>query len=201
MPSPKTLLARNLRRHSTDAERHLWKHLRRRQLGGYRFRRQVPIGTYVADFACLERSLVIELDGSQHAEREVAHDRARDDYLERRGFRVLRFWNNDVSHRLDDVIDTIWSELEPSPKRSWGRCPKGGGGPNVISVTKTTSSPLRPFGAPPHCVGRRNYGILIMETTSGPPPPQVLRRKASKHRNGHLPHCVGEGDHQAFTSR
>jgi len=120
MPSPQTLLARNLRRRSTDAERHLWTRLRRRQLGGYRFRRQVPIGTYVADFACLERSLVIELDGSQHAAREVAHDRARDDDLERRGFRVLRFWNNDVSRRLDDVIDTIWSELEPSPNEVGG---------------------------------------------------------------------------------
>ncbi|TWS96183.1 endonuclease domain-containing protein [Reyranella sp. CPCC 100927] len=128
MPSPQTLLARNLRRHSTDAERHLWKRLRRRQLSGYRFRRQVPIGTYVADFACLERSLVVELDGSQHADREVAHDRTRDDYLERRGFRVLRFWNNDVSHRLDDVIEIIWSELEvPSPNEvgGGGRRPEG----------------------------------------------------------------------------
>ena len=128
MPSTPVHFARDLRRNATDAERRLWTRLRRRQLAGHKFRRQVPIGSYIADFVCLERSLIIELDGSHHAEREAAHDRARDDKLERRGSRVLRFWNHDVSHRLDDVIEIIWSELEsPSPNAvgGGGRRPEG----------------------------------------------------------------------------
>ena len=94
-----------------DAEGLLWHYLRRRQLGGHKFRRQHPVGPYVADFACLARRLVIELDGGQHME-QLAYDRARDEYLRERGFRVLRFWNDDVMRRMDDVLDAIAVALD-----------------------------------------------------------------------------------------
>ena len=98
-------IARDLRRNMTDAEQRLWHYLRRRQLAGHRFRRQCPVGPYVADFACLERRLIIELDGGQHA--GSAHDRCRDAYLHRCGFRVLRFWNNLVFENLEGVLFEI----------------------------------------------------------------------------------------------
>jgi very-short-patch-repair endonuclease len=88
-------LARTLRKDSTDAERWLWQRLRNRELLGWKFRRQHPIGCYIVDFACIERKLIIELDGSQHAESQTA-DSERSEYLEDKGFQILRFWNNDV---------------------------------------------------------------------------------------------------------
>ena len=127
MPSNSILFARQLRRNATDVERMLWARLRRRQLDGHKFRRQAPIGPYTVDFVCLERSLVIELDGSQHADSDVGHDRVRDDYLERRGFQVLRFWNEDISRRLDDVMQMIWLHLQrgrvPVASTTWGAPP------------------------------------------------------------------------------
>ncbi|MBL8513144.1 MAG: endonuclease domain-containing protein, partial [Betaproteobacteria bacterium] len=87
--------ARELRSNSTDAERHLWQQLRGKQVEGFRFRRQRPIGTYIADFVCLEARLIIELDGGQHAE-QTAYDAARDAFLCSEGFQVIRFWNGDV---------------------------------------------------------------------------------------------------------
>ena len=114
MPSTQTLFARKLRRNPTDAERLLWNRLRRQQLSGHKFRRQVPIGPYIVDFLCVERSLVVEIDGAQHADTRTAYDRVRDDYLERRGFRILRFWNREVSQQLDIVIESIWSDLAAS---------------------------------------------------------------------------------------
>ncbi len=90
----------------TDAQRRLWSRLRRRQLDGLRFRRQAPIGPYYADFICLEEKLIIELDGGQHAiEREADAARAR--WLESEGYRVLRFWNNEVLGNTDGVIEEI----------------------------------------------------------------------------------------------
>jgi very-short-patch-repair endonuclease len=83
--------ARRLRREMTDAERRLWAMLRGSQLEGAKFRRQVPIGRYIADFACFKSKLIVELDGSQHA--DSAYDAERDAWLEAQGFRVLRFWN------------------------------------------------------------------------------------------------------------
>ena len=103
-------LARDLRRHMTDAERALWRHLCRRQLCDYRFRRQSPIGPYIADFACLERRLVIEVDGGQHC--DSASDQARDRYLRRAGFRVLRFWNHDVLGNIEGVVHVITQALQ-----------------------------------------------------------------------------------------
>jgi adenine-specific DNA-methyltransferase len=105
--------ARELRKQATDAERHLWYHLRRRQVGGYRFRRQVPICGYIADFACVEARLVIELDGGQHAERRL-YDEYRDRRIEAEGFLVLRFWDNQVLQETQAVLEEILRALEAS---------------------------------------------------------------------------------------
>jgi len=97
--------ARQLRKQMTDAERALWRLLRHRQVGGLRFRRQVPIDRNIVDFACLEARLVIEVDGGQHSESQS--DKVRDAYLHSQGFRVLRLWNNDVLSNREGVHRTI----------------------------------------------------------------------------------------------
>jgi very-short-patch-repair endonuclease len=103
-------LARKLRRNETEAEKLLWRHLRGRRLDGYKFRRQVSAGRYVADFAALEPKLIIELDGGQHAERTV-EDEMRTVELERFGFRIVRFWNHDVLANIDGVLEAVLQEL------------------------------------------------------------------------------------------
>jgi very-short-patch-repair endonuclease len=107
---PRTVRARDLRQHSTDAEWKLWAIVRGRQLGGYKFRRQFPIDRYFADFACFDARLIVELDGSQHQER-ADYDAARTATLERLGWRVLRFDNHDVLTNTVGVGDTILAEL------------------------------------------------------------------------------------------
>ena len=102
--------ARSLRKHATDPERLLWNRLRRRQLDGFRFRRQRPFGPYVCDFICLEAKLIVELDGSQHIE-QTAYDGHRDAFMRSYGYRVLRFWNSDVLSRTDIVVETIFEAL------------------------------------------------------------------------------------------
>jgi very-short-patch-repair endonuclease len=106
MRSELTGLARNLRKRSTDVERLLWRHLRARQPDGLKFRRQQPIGNYIVDFACLERGVVIELDGGQHAS-QVRKDRRRDRWFEVEGFTVLRFWDNEVLTNTDGVLEVV----------------------------------------------------------------------------------------------
>ena len=100
-------LARQLRRNQTDAEKILWKHLRARQLCGLKFRRQHQIGNYIVDFVCLEKSIIIEVDGGQHSENEK--DKERDKWLEEEeeGFTVLRFWNNEVMKNIEGVLEKI----------------------------------------------------------------------------------------------
>jgi very-short-patch-repair endonuclease len=98
--------ARLLRKNQTDVERLLWKHLRNRQLHNHKFRRQLPIEPYIADFVCLELKLIIELDGGQHAD-QIAYDEQRRIALEQRGFKVLRFWNNEVIENLSGVLEAI----------------------------------------------------------------------------------------------
>lgn len=102
--------ARELRTHATLAERRLWHHLRRRQLNGCKFRRQHPIGSYICDFVCLEASVIIELDGTQHLA-QAPYDATRDAFLRSQGFRVLRFWNGDVLGQTDGVVQTIVEAL------------------------------------------------------------------------------------------
>lgn len=97
--------ARQLRRDTTIAEKRLWSKLCNRQLEGHKFVRQCPIGPFFADFTCRDVKLVIELDGGQHA--DSATDPGRTAYLQAHGYRVLRFWNNDVWENIDGVVDTI----------------------------------------------------------------------------------------------
>jgi very-short-patch-repair endonuclease len=104
-------IARTLRRNLTDAEQRLWSRLRRRQVEGYRFRRQAPLGAYVVDFACFAARLVIEVDGGQHSWR-AEKDATRNSWLEANGFQVLRFWNNEVFGNLEGVLETIRRALQ-----------------------------------------------------------------------------------------
>ena len=103
--------ARTLRKSSTDAERLLWKHLRLRQMSAHKFRRQHPIGTYIVDLVCLEKKLIIELDGGHHTE-QVEYDAKRSAWLRERGYRVLRYWNHDVLQKPDVVMANILKEIE-----------------------------------------------------------------------------------------
>jgi len=109
--------AQKLRKNQTDAEKMLWQHLRNRQILNCKFRRQHTIGPYVVDFICIEKGLIIEVDGSQHFDQQI-YDRKRTTYFEGQGFSVLRFWNNDVLCRLESVLEKIWqtlNSLSPSP--------------------------------------------------------------------------------------
>ena len=103
--------SRRLRREQTDAEARLWTHLRMRQVGGAKFRRQLPLGALVVDFCCMETGLVIEVDGGQHAEREQ-QDITRSRLLEAEGFRVLRFWNHEVLQNTAAVLEQISNTIE-----------------------------------------------------------------------------------------
>lgn len=97
---------RALRRNQTDAERLLWRHLRAHRCLGFQFRRQHPIHRYIVDFVCMERRLIVELDGGQHAERQ-SQDEARTRHLARLGFRVIRFWNDDMLRTPENVLASI----------------------------------------------------------------------------------------------
>ena len=111
--------ARELRRSATEAERALWRRLRAEKLEGIRLRRQVPVGPYIADFACLKSRLIIELDGSQHFH-QASYDQVRSTFLETQRFRVLRFWNNDVTERCDAVVETIvWAIAHPNWRQAF----------------------------------------------------------------------------------
>ncbi|HZP79986.1 MAG TPA: endonuclease domain-containing protein [Pseudolabrys sp.] len=104
--------ARRLRRDATDAERKLWARLRQASFAGTHFRRQATIGPYFADFACHTRRIVIEIDGGQHNEaRRVVADEQRTAYLQKRGYKVLRFWNNDVMGNIEGVLASIQATL------------------------------------------------------------------------------------------
>jgi very-short-patch-repair endonuclease len=115
--------ARTLRQQMTDAERLLWRHLRNRELGGWKFRRQYPVGPFIVDFICLEKNVVIEVDGGQHAENEEL-DLQRSAYLNKMGYQVLRFWNNQVLQETEAVLTAIFAILangkqnSPSPRPS-----------------------------------------------------------------------------------
>lgn len=125
MPS---LRARELRQTMTDAERRLWYVLRDRRLRGYKFRRQRPIGPYIVDVACLERRVVVEADGGQHADSEK--DVRRSAWLRRHGWHVVRFWNNDILTNAEGVADEIVAMLKARPAFPH---PTGPSGPATLS--------------------------------------------------------------------
>jgi len=104
------LRARSLRHGDNMAEAILWSELKARKLAGYKFVRQMPIGPYFADFACRSTRLIVELDGSQHADSE--YDRKRDEYMRAKGYSVLRFWNTDALKQMRSVCETILAALE-----------------------------------------------------------------------------------------
>ena len=134
--------AKKLRSEMTDAERRLWYRLRVHRFGGVKFKRQVPIGRYVVDFACMSRKVVLEIDGGQHADNEA--DRVRDQQLAEQGFKVLRFWNNDVLKQtnsvLEVIMDILHNEHDPSP------------GARSLSSGRASRGPV---GAPPSPQGER----------------------------------------------
>ncbi|RLA21088.1 MAG: DNA (cytosine-5-)-methyltransferase [Gammaproteobacteria bacterium] len=112
--SPRTKTnARSLRKNMTNVERLLWGELRCRQLQGFKFRRQHPLGRYIVDFVCIELKLVIELDGGQHSEQQD-YDERRSQWLGQRDFKVVRFWNNDVIENLEGVMERLCCCLPPS---------------------------------------------------------------------------------------
>lgn len=107
--------ARDLRKKQTEAEKKIWQHFRNREVSGYKFRRQHVIGSYiVVDFVCLSRKLIVEIDGSQHVE-TAKYDAKRTEFLESKGFAVIRFWNNDVLINTDAVMQKIYAALTQSP--------------------------------------------------------------------------------------
>ena len=120
--------ARALRKNLTDAEKLLWRHLRDRQLDGCKFRRQHPIGKFIVDFVCVEKKLVIEVDGGQHATK-VEADLQRSEHLRKKGYRTLRFWNNEVLQKTESVLEAVLlslSEDAPSPRPSPPNRGRGG---------------------------------------------------------------------------
>ncbi len=120
-PTRKTTFARYLRRNQTESEFTFWRLIRGRQFVGLKFRRQHPIGPYIADFYCPRAKLIIELDGS-HDQKQIAYDESRTLFLEKQGYRVLRFWDNDLLLNPDGVVQVILeactAERAPSPQPS-----------------------------------------------------------------------------------
>ena len=112
-----TQLAKKLRVNQTDAEKLIWKHLRSKQLSNTKFRRQQPIGNYIVDFVSFEKKLIIELDGGQHAGNQES-DKKRDNWLTAQGYRVIRFWNNDVLENINGVLEKIMEKLSRFPNPS-----------------------------------------------------------------------------------
>jgi very-short-patch-repair endonuclease len=154
---PRVPRARKLRRDMTDAERRLWWHLRRLPIDHSHFRRQATIGPYFADFACHERRLVIEVDGAQHNEPEnVVRDAERSAYLRGEGYRILRFWNNEVLTNIDGVMEAILAAMcehesspppLPPPHRAKTRGGRGTDRPSCVAndIAEAPVQTTRPF--------------------------------------------------------
>ena len=105
--------AKSLRKNMTEFELVLWRRLRDRRFCNIKFRRQVPIGKYIVDFICFDKRVIIELDGSGHCEDEqYKYDRARDEFFKSQGYRVLRFFNNELSNSMEEVLDVIYKAVQ-----------------------------------------------------------------------------------------
>ena len=155
IPDWQRMAARLLRRDMTDAERKLWQVLRAHRFRGARFRRQAPLGPYIADFVCHALKLVIEVDGGRHSGSQK--DAARDAWLHTQGYRVLRFWNNEVLGNLAGVLDKIGREIATAPpphpfsgayaaplaRRSSAK-PTRGGGESAAPLAGAASKPEAP---------------------------------------------------------
>jgi very-short-patch-repair endonuclease len=142
--------ARTMRGAPTDSELRLWRLLRDRRLSGFKFRRQVPIGPYIVDFLCVGAKLIVEADGSQHA--ESLRDNIRDACLASQGWKVLRFWNNEVLQNREGVVETIFAHARPSSGPSGHLLPEregvlNGASPREEEVRQTAApEPLPPRG-------------------------------------------------------
>lgn len=116
--------ARELRNGATEAESHLWQRLRLKQLAGFKFRRQVPVAGYIADFLCPEAKLIVELDGGQHCA-QIAYDERRTGMLQAKGYRVLRYWNNEALVQteavLEDILRALTSISSDGKSKSYGK--------------------------------------------------------------------------------
>ena len=189
--------AKALRQRQTDAEGLLWHYLRKKQLGGFKFRRQQPIGPYIVDFACMPEMLLVELDGGQHAER-AAHDQRRDAFLRSKGFRVLRFWNNEAFENCFGVLERVYEALpnppprQPEPAGSTAATPPQGGSDGTPStVTGSPPSPLdstpSSFSSSPSLLEGEGWG-------GGPPTKQEDGGTPTKQEDGGAPmKSEGEG--------
>lgn len=110
--------SRQLRKNITNQERKLWNIIRNRQFFNFRFRRQFPIGNYIVDFVCREKKIVIEVDGGQHNEKNnIDYDNMRSEYLALEGFKVVRFWNNDIDNNIDGVYEKLKEVFEITPSQ------------------------------------------------------------------------------------
>ncbi len=145
-----TPIARKLRHETTDAELRLWLALRNRQIKGFKFKRQVPFGPYIADLLCVEARLIVEADGGQHAVQE-ASGRTRTAYLESQGYRVLRFWNNDVLQNLEGVLETIAETLGSESPLTLTLSPRGEG-KKAAALSREVVAAADPIGAAASCV-------------------------------------------------
>ena len=133
----------------TDAERRIWAILRAQQIEGHRFRRQVPIGRYIADFVCHHARLIVEIDGGQH-DLSSASELERSAFLKNEGYRLLRFWNNDVLANLDGVYATIAETLGHTPSPSMGEGRGGGEASASPSSLPALAAEITPTQTLPH---------------------------------------------------
>ena len=140
MPKPSIMRARQLRQSMTDAEQRLWGALKQDQMLGFRFRRQQTLGPYIVDFVCLRALLVIECDGGQHL--DSARDQKRDAWLRDEGFTVMRFWNDQVLHETNAVLQVIFDWLNRGAGTPTPTLPPEGGGSSRTAPASTLPSPF-----------------------------------------------------------
>ncbi len=140
-------LAKGMRAEPTDAEHRVWQNLRAERLGGFKFRRQEPMGNYILDFVCYERRVIVELDGGQHGESNC--DLLRDDWLRRQGFVILRFWNSEVFENLEGVLERTLAQLQALPPSPQPLARSGRGARRRPATVPASIDALRPLPSLP----------------------------------------------------